>query len=127
MVSHNTGNTETRGHPTTVGGLLIVAASIVLSTVAHGLLADTMRIHYRWTVGTYTHYGPEYAPTLTVLVAFPIMVIGLYISAHWLGSYLAHLDEYAELRPIYQITVLAALTMILVVQIAIIALNLWYP
>lgn len=96
-----------------------------MSAVAYGYLADTIRI--RWTVGTYQHYGPEYVPTLAVLVVFPVAVAGLYAGSRWLRTSLeraGHIEELNEFRAVYDGCVLLTLGMVLAVQFALIVLNL---
>lgn len=107
------------------GGLLIVLASAVLSVTSYSRFGETMRIH--WKVGTYRHYGPEHAPTLVVLVAFPVIVAGLYVGALWLRNYLARTGVAAasdEFGGTYDIVVVLALGSVVVCQLLVVALNL---
>ncbi|USZ70893.1 hypothetical protein [Natronosalvus halobius] len=117
------GSNLERARPLSLGGLVIVLASVALSAVSYGHLADTVRI--RWTIGTY--YGPEYAPTLGVLVAFPVALIGLYVGARWLRTWLVRrgaVDEFDEFRLVYDACVLATLGVIVACQFVLVVLNL---
>lgn len=118
--------------PTSLGGLLVVLASIVVSFVARGLLPASVRI--RWAVGT--HYGPEYAPTLLVLSAFPATIALLYVGFRLLGRRLENAGafgaESAETaggvtvgRFVYETCVLATLCVMVAVQIALVAANVY--
>lgn len=126
MSENTTGAGIERTQPTSLGGSVIVIISIVLSTISYGPLADTIRI--RWTIGTYQHYGPESVTTLPVLVAFPVLVAGLYIGARWLKTYLECNDsigDSVEFNAIYDICMLLTIGTVVVSQIIIIVLNLW--
>ncbi|WP_276256516.1 hypothetical protein [Halomontanus rarus] len=125
MVAKNASPLTKRAGSSSLGGLVIVLASIVLSIVSYGLLADTVRI--RWMIGTYQHHGPEHASTMFVLVMFPLVIGGLYIVARWLRTHLERADgieDFDEFRAIYDICVLLILGIIVVGQLVIIALNL---
>lgn len=116
--------TTTRlGHHTVLGGLGIVLTSAVASLLAFGPLDETVRI--RWTIGYY--YGPEHAPTLLVLTAFPVVLGGLYLGARVLGRYLERsqdLEDVDTFRTVYGICTLLLLATGLVSQLALILLNL---
>ncbi|MFC7232098.1 hypothetical protein ACFQMM_13150 [Saliphagus sp. GCM10025308] len=117
------GSNLERTRPFSLGGLVIVLASVALSAVSYGRLADTVRI--RWTIGTY--YGPEHAPTLVVLVAFPLALAGLYAGAWWLRTWLVRrgaIDELDEFRLVYDACVLAILGAIGACQFVLVVLNL---
>lgn len=121
MVGNTTAVKTRRVRSSSLGGLALVSASIV----AHRLLANTVRI--RWTVSTHHHYGPEYTPTTTVFIAFPLLVAGLYVGAQWLKSYLETRetgDEFDDIPAIYNTCVLLTLGTVVTVQLAIIILYL---
>ncbi|UTF54231.1 hypothetical protein [Natronosalvus rutilus] len=114
------GSNLERARPLSLGGLVIVLASVALSAVSYGRLSDTVRI--RWTIGTY--YGPEHAPTLAVLVAFPVSLIGLYAGAQWLRTWLVRRGAIDEFRLVYDACVLATLSVIVACQFVLVVLNL---
>lgn len=125
MAAHTATENSIRAPSTTLGGLVIVLTSVVLSIVSYRPLEDTVRI--RWTVGTYQHYGPEYVSTLLVLVAFPVIVAGIYVGARWLKAYLARSDESDDVEgfyAIYDVCVLLTLGTVVAGQLVIIGLNL---
>lgn len=109
--------------PTAFGGILLVLSSIVVSATAYGMLASSIRI--RWTVGTYYHYGPEYAPTMVVLASFPTLLAVLFVGFRWLRTRLERLDEFDDVQPVYELGVLAVFGMLLAVQITLIAFNIY--
>lgn len=121
-----TANTKpVRDRLSSLGGLVIVVTSSVLSAVSYGPLPDSVRI--RWTIGTYHHYGPEYAPTLAVLVMLPVLVAGLYAGAYWLKTYLERTDgadDVDEFSALYDSCVLLVLGTVVVGQLVIIVFNL---
>ncbi|MFP9193935.1 hypothetical protein ACLI4Q_20230 [Natrialbaceae archaeon A-CW1-1] len=125
MAAHTATENAVRVPSTTLGGLVIVLTSIVLSIASYSHLENTVRI--RWTVGTYQHYGPEFISTLLVLVAFPVTVASLYVGARWLKVYLERSDasdDVEEFCAIYDICVLVTLGTVVVGQLVIIGLNL---
>ncbi|USZ70432.1 hypothetical protein [Natronosalvus halobius] len=125
MAAHAATENAVRVPSTTLGGLVIVLTSVVLSIVSYSHLENTVRI--RWTVGTYQHYGPEYISTLLVLVAFPVTVASLYVGARWLKAYLERSDASDDIEgfcTIYDICVLVTLGTVVVGQFVIIGLNL---
>lgn len=102
--------------PTALGGFVFVLVSVV----AHSALTTSIRI--RWSVGT--HYGPEHAPTVAVLVVFPVTLAALYLGSRWFRTYLDRDDELTELGPVYEIGTLAVFGLVLAVQLLLIVLNL---
>ena len=122
----NTSSAETsRVRPSSLGGVALVVASIVLSVASYGSLGSTVRI--RWTFGTYHHYGPEHVSTLPVLVAFPVIAAVLYVSARLVLKYVrqrSELERFDEFQTIYDIFVLLILGLVVAGQLVIIALNL---
>lgn len=125
MVTHNIRDAATSDRPSVAGGSLIVVISCIVSILSYGALAENMRIHYRWTIGSYSHYGPEYAPTVAVLAAFPVIIAGVVIGFYWLGNYLDQLDDSNDLRLIFDGIALATLVMLVSVQIALILANIY--
>ncbi|GAA0212191.1 hypothetical protein [Halobaculum roseum] len=125
MVAQNASSPTQRARSSTLGGLVIVLASIALSIASYGPLANTVRI--RWMVGTYYQYGPEHASTVFVLVAFPVVVAGASIGAHWLGDHLERAvgSEGSDgFRTLYDVCVLVTLGIVVAVQALVIVLNL---
>ncbi|WP_252699717.1 hypothetical protein [Natronosalvus vescus] len=125
MATHTSSADSSRVRPSSLGGVALVVASIVLSVTSYGSLGSTVRI--RWTYGTYHHYGPEYLSTLPVLVAFPVLVAVLYLCTRWILEYVrqnSELERFDEFRTIYDIFVLLILGGVVTSQLIIIVLNL---
>lgn len=111
--------------PASLGGLIPVIASIVLSVASFGPLPDTVRI--RWTVGVSHHYGPEYVPTVVALVGFPLFVASLYAGAWWLKAHVARagkIEDGDEFNAIYDTGLLVTLGTVVAGQFILILLNL---
>lgn len=109
------------------GGLALVVASVALSAASYAPLADTVRI--RWTVGAYRHYGPEHAPALVVLAAFPALAAILYVGARRLETDLERTDRIDDREAfglVYEIGVLVTLGTLVVGQLLVVVLNVWY-
>lgn len=121
-MSDTTAASGSRLRPTSVGGVLIVLASVVTSVAAVRPLGDRIRI--RWTVGEHYHLGPEHAPTVAALVAFPIAVACTYVCLRWLGHRLEHSGGFDGDRIYYELAALGTLALLLVVQLALVAANL---
>lgn len=103
--------------PLTPGGLLVLLSSVATSALSLGALPARFRIH--WTFGLGPYYGPEFAPTAAVLVAFPLAIAGLFAGARLLASRLP-----AEARPYYDWGVLLVLLVLLFVQVGLVLANL---
>ncbi|MFD1563288.1 hypothetical protein ACFR99_06990 [Haloarchaeobius amylolyticus] len=114
-----------RLRPTGSGGLLVVLASVAVSLAAAPALGDSVRI--RWSIGTY--YGPEHAPTPLVLAAFPIFIAVTYVGFWALRISLERIGAFDAtgdlVRPVYELCALATLLMLVFVQVAFVAANLW--
>lgn len=80
-----------------------------------------MRI--RWTIGT--HYGPEYAPSLLVLAAIPVLIAVLVGAFRAVATVLERADERDAVRGCYELCVLAVLLSLLAGQVALVVANLW--
>lgn len=106
--------------PTSLGGLAVVLASALVSLASYGPLGARLRV--RWSVGY--HYGPEYAPTPAVLVAFPVAVAVLYAGSRLLARRLERTGEFDDGRIYYEAAVLATLLAVGLVQVALLAVNL---
>lgn len=109
--------------PLFVGGLLLCLLSTILSVFAYSVLPEAVRIHWQFG-GPYYHYGPEFAPLLVVVVGFPLLLGALYVGSRWLGTYIEDAAEFDDLRLLYEWSALLAMGTVLLVQSAIIALNL---
>ncbi|WP_435095082.1 hypothetical protein [Halorubrum sp. N11] len=96
----------------------ITLLSIALSSFAHGFLPEQMRIH--WTLGLGPYYGPEFVPTLVVLIAFPVIIAGIALGTYWLDARLQHIEEFAAIRPYYTVIVVGTLSILLASQGALI-------
>lgn len=96
--------------------------SAVESTVAYGVLPDRMRIH--WTLGMGTYYGPETAPTVLVLAAFPALITSIALGAYWIAGRLRSSEAFAAVRPYYVFAVLGTVAIILGIQTIIVLANL---
>ncbi|ELZ19811.1 hypothetical protein C477_07528 [Haloterrigena salina JCM 13891] len=107
--------------PTAGGGLALVAVSAAVSLAAAGLLGETLRI--RWSVGTY--YGPEYAPTVIVLAAFPILVAVAAAAFRGGATLLERSEGFDGNWGYYELAALVVLLSLLLTQIVLIVANLW--
>ncbi|WP_408956973.1 hypothetical protein [Natrinema sp. 74] len=117
-----------RLRPTGTGGLLGVLASLAVSVAAAPVLGDSVRV--RWSVGTY--YGPEYAPTILALAAFPVLVALTDIGLSALGRVLERAADgespttsrFDRVRGPYERCALATLMALLLLQVAFVVANL---
>lgn len=104
------------------GGYGIGLVSALCSVIAHGMLPEQMRIH--WTLGIGPYYGPEFASTVLMLTVFPV---GIAVAASLtcvVDARLRDAPPFAGLRPVYIITVLSTLDILLGVHITLILGNL---
>ena len=125
MEANTISSVKGRTHPSSRVGLLPVFASVALSIVSYGHLGEMVRI--RWTVGSYHHYGPEYASTLGVLVAFPLIVVALFLGAYWIERSVERRvdsESVEEFRLVFGLAVALILGLIVVGQLVIVVLNL---
>ena len=122
MASASTNELTTVLRLSASGILLVVLSSIALSIASYRFLPDQIRIH--WYTGERTHLGPEYAATDPVLIAFPIVVIGLYLGVHIAWRSLRGTDT--SVRLLYQVATFAALGILVGIQALLIALNLLF-
>lgn len=106
--------------PTAWTGALLVLASAAISLVGGGVLPEQIRI--RWTVGTY--YGPEFAPALLVMAAFPLFVAGLFVGLRALARVFERAEELEVGRPLYEGIVLLVLLTVVLGQVGIVVGNL---
>jgi hypothetical protein len=111
---------SSRLRPTAWSGLVVVAASALLSALASGAVGDSVRI--RWSVGTY--YGPEYAPAALVLAAFPVAAAVAYLGFRLLARRLERTAGFEDARDVYELCALATLGAVVLVQVALLAANL---
>lgn len=111
-----------RARPLQVGGLVAACVSIALSVLSYGVLPASMRIH--WTFGYGPYYGPEFAPTIVVLVVFPAFLVGVLAGSTLLARRLRDDASFESVRRYYEWGVLAVLGFLLVVQLLVIWLNL---
>jgi hypothetical protein len=58
-----------------------VAVALSVATSALGSLALPAQVRIHWTLGRGPYYGPETAPTVAVLVLFPVLVAGVALGA----------------------------------------------
>ena len=93
--------------------MLAVVSSIATSVLAYSTLPGRMRIY--WSLGG-PYYGPEFASTLIVTVAFPLLVAGFYGGGRWLRAYLERSTAFDAIRLLYDGAILLALTGVLVFQ-----------
>ena len=107
--------------PIDAGGVLAVMSSIATSVLAYSTLPGRMRIH--WSLGG-PYYGPEFASTLIVMVAFPLLVAGFYGGGRWLRAYLERSTAFDAIRLLYDGAILLALTEVLVFQFVLVWANL---
>ncbi len=105
----------------TVGGLAIGIVSVGVSAVSYSALPS--RIQTRWTIGG-PHYGSEFAPTLLVLVTFPLVIGSLAVAGCWLRRYLERTEEFDAVQPAYDALVLSGLALLVLAQVLITVANL---
>ncbi|WP_115864404.1 hypothetical protein [Halorussus litoreus] len=127
MGAHTDSTSTDRTNPySSLGKWVLVLASVATSVAAYARLPETIRI--RWTVGTYPQYGPEHAPTLLVLAAFPAVVVALALGARWLRTFLDRTGEFeefdGEFRAVYDGLVLLGLVLVVGAQLLVVILNL---
>ncbi|RQG95937.1 hypothetical protein [Natrarchaeobius chitinivorans] len=114
--------TGTRFRPTAGGGLIVVLSSIAVSLVALQFLGSQLRIH--WSVGTHYQLGPEYAPTLAVLAAFPIIVTALFAGLSLLGRRLERVESFEDGRAYYELVAFGTMTAVVIFQVTLVGANL---
>jgi len=115
--------TPTWIRPTSGGGLLVVLASVALSTGANGAFGEQLRV--RWSAGPHYYVGPEHVPTAAALVAFPAAAAVLYVGARWLGRRLRGADGFTGARPLYEVAVGGTLAAVVLVQVALVLANVY--
>lgn len=98
--------------------------SIAASVLAYSALPSRIRIH--WSFGG-PYYGPEFTSTLLVLVAFPLLAVGLYVGSRWLRAYLDQAEGIDAVRLLYEACILLMLIGVVLVQFVIIWANLGQP
>lgn len=59
------------------GTAAVIAMSLCISLASYGALPSQLRIH--WTLGAGPYVGPEFAPTVLVMVTFPVLVAALAV------------------------------------------------
>ena len=101
--------------------MLAVVSSIATSVLAYSTLPGRMRIY--WSLGG-PYYSPEFASTLIVTVAFPLLVAGFYGGGRWLRAYLERSTAFDAIRLLYDGAILLALTGVLVFQFVLVWANL---
>lgn len=104
------------------GSLAVFLLSTGVSVVAYGFLPDQVRIH--WTLGIGSYYGPEFAPTVLILAAFPVLIASLALLASWVEGRLPFDEEVETIRPYYVVAMLGTLGILLGSQIVLIIANL---
>lgn len=114
------GRLPNRIDPLTAGGTAIVLLSVATSVLAYAVGPERLRV--RWAYGTY--YGPEYAPAVLVLVAFPLVIAALYAGGRRLRTALERSSEFDAVRTIYDACVLLTVGTLLGVQCALVLANL---
>jgi len=105
----------------TIVGFAAVLLSTVVSSAAYGLLPNQIRIH--WTLGTGPYYGPEFAPTIVVFTAFPLLVAVTALGGYWGGVRLRHSEAFAAVRSYYFVAVFGTFLSLLGAQIALVIAN----
>lgn len=102
-------------------GIGVTALSIALSGLAYGFLPEQMQIH--WTLGLGPYYGPEFAPTLAILTAFPATIAGIALGAYRLDTRFQHVEEVVAIRSYYTAAVVGTIGILLVSQVVLIIAN----
>lgn len=103
-------------------GLALVGCSVLVALVGYGALGDRMRIH--WTLGLGPYVGPEHAPTVLVLAAFPLLVAATFLGFAALAAVLRDVPEFGAAEPYYRAAALGTLAMLVLAEAALVALNL---
>jgi hypothetical protein len=104
------------------GSLATVAVSALVSLAGYGLLPSRIRIH--WSLGLGPYYGPEFAPTALVLALFPALVAAGALGGRW-GIRRLDRDARSEgVRPYGSLALIGGLTLLVVVQVGLVAANL---
>lgn len=104
------------------GSLVMILLSAVGSGIAYGMLPEQMRIH--WTLGIGPYHGPEFAPTVLILILFPVLVTATAVLASALDASLHDTADFAAIRTYSVVAMLGTLGVLLVSQIALIVANL---
>ncbi|MFC3959550.1 hypothetical protein [Halovivax cerinus] len=110
---------RSRLNPATVTGPLLVLTSIVTSLIAARVLGPSVRI--RWSVGT--HYGPEYASTGPVMLAFTVTVAGAVVTCLWIAKRVAG-DGRPDARLVIELVGAAVGALLVATQVLVVGLNL---
>lgn len=105
------------------GSLGIILLSAVGSVIAYGMLPEQMRIH--WTLGMGPYYGPEFAPTVLILILFPVLIAGTAVLAYALDALLHDTTEFAAIRPYFVVAMLGTLGVLVSSQMLLIVANLY--
>lgn len=124
MSGKTTRSTIAQLSPTSLGGLVFVLISVVISALSYGWLGDSMRI--RWTVGTHYTVGPDQVSTLILLVTFPVLLTAFYLGFRWLGTYLERIETSLDLVPVYELSVGIALGFLVLVQLGLVLANMYF-
>lgn len=104
------------------GSLGMALLSAVGSIIAYGMLPAQIRIH--WTLGMGPYYGPEFAPTVLILILFPVLIAGTAVLASSVDVLLDHSAEFAAIRPYYVVAMFGTLGILLSSHILVIVANL---
>lgn len=102
-------------------GVGVTVLSIALSGFAYGFLPEQMQIH--WTLGLGPYYGPEFAPKLAILTAFPATIAGIVLGSYQLDTRFQHVEEVLAVRPYYTAAVVGTLVILLISQVVLIIAN----
>jgi len=105
-----------------LGSVTAVLASVLTSIVGYQMLPAEMQIH--WTLGSGPYYGPEFAPTVVVLAAFPVVIGVVALGANWLANRLSQELAGRTDRLAYTISVVGTVAVLLGVQIGLVVANL---
>jgi hypothetical protein len=105
------------------GSLVMVLLSAVGSVIADGMLPEQLRIH--WTLGMGPYYGPEFAPTVLILILFPVLIAGTAVLANTLDALLHDTAEFGAIRPYYVVAMLGTLGVLVSSQMLLIVANLY--
>lgn len=103
------------------GWVVTFLASSIGSLLAEAYLPSQMRIH--WSFGG-PYYGPEFAPTSGVLVAFPVLIAGIAVGGYAVQRTLRSSEALASVRSVVNLSVLGVLLVLLAVQALLIGANL---
>lgn len=107
--------------PLTFTGVAITACSLVLAAITATYIPDELRLRYH--IGTHVHWGPATAPSELVTLLIPALVLGSFgLTLLLMRRESDHIGHVLAI-----VVALATMALLLVLQGALVALNLVIP